>query len=434
MIYLYGVECAGCDAKILLRVSVGLDLVQPFFFVCDRCQTPTNVRQLIEYKPVPHAWLELEAGRQIDASGLKPDQVVNIDPELTSLPTAEKLEDRGGSPFLMHHQLVGERFPELLSRIKRFRDVTDRDWSAFKRLGGFYVRRNWDRFDKEGKRLLEEEWPDLPHEAARHDLFNHLLKAIFMPLVVQHTFVQAVIEFGGFLNAHAQNRKIACAFCQEQEQSGLMSTLQQDVLRRFNFVVEHRSALLSALPLEFYLERRKGVARDLRLFRDEFDVLKLHYLDSYELGYKVLAPVIGFVNALERGDADSFNQQIVNALIAEGKRNFSNLADLGAFSKQPNAPKVAFLGQLPVLQAMWKAVLFPKLRNAMGHHDARHDLRSGMIVTGEETELAYTEVALTAVRLIPMLLMLAHLLKMLAMSDFLLREEESPNTGAGMAQ
>ena len=86
MIYRYGFECPGCEANILLRVSVALDDVQPFFVLCDRCGIPTRLEQHIAKDPVPRAWLELEAGRQIDAAELVPDQVVTINPELPSMP------------------------------------------------------------------------------------------------------------------------------------------------------------------------------------------------------------------------------------------------------------------------------------------------------------------------------------------------------------
>jgi hypothetical protein len=411
VIFRYGVECAGCGAKILLRVSVALDDVQPFFFLCEHCGIPTKVKQFIRYEPHPHAWLELEAGCQIDAVGLIPDQVININPELPSKPDAGELTEEGGSPFIMHFEWLGDRLEELMERIRTFREVTNKDWIGFKRLGEFYVNRNWALFDGEGRRLLEEEWPTFHSDVGRHDAFNRLLQTVFMPLVASQQFPDAVAEYAAFMNAHTSNNPALYAYSKEQLDKGVIATLQRDVLRRFDFVVEHRPAFLSALPLEFYPPSKDPEIDQLRLFRDEFDSLKLHYVDSYELAHKALTPVLGFVNCLERGASDSFDPAIMASLEAQGKKTFGDLKSLVQFGRQPNTPKAAFLQSLPILRAMWGEALKPDLRNAMGHHDARHDLRSGMVRIGDTDQVSYIRVAATTCRTVALLLMLAHLLK-----------------------
>lgn len=425
MIYRYGVECQGCAAKIVLRVSVAFDDVQPFFFLCDRCGIPTKVKQIIRYEPHPHAWIELEAGRQIDAVGLVPDQVVTIHPELPSKPGAKEMQDDGGSPFLMHHQLIGNRLSELMEYIRTFREVTNKDWTSFKRLGEFYVNRDWARFDAEGRRILEEKWPAPRSNVDRHDVFNRLLQTVFTPLDVSSQFPDAVAEYASFMNSHAENNTVLYAYCERQLETGVIATLQRDVLRRFDFVVEHRSTFLSALPLQFYPTSKQSEVDQLRLFRDEFDLLKLHYVDSYELAHKVLTPVLGFINCLERGAPESFDPVVIASLGHQGRKNFAKLNSLVEFGRQPNAPKITFLQSLPILTAMWEEALNPDLRNAMGHHDARHDLRSGMIKLGHADQVSYIRVADATCRTVALLLTLAHLLKTFGIVEAIFRTGES---------
>jgi hypothetical protein len=50
MIVRHVIECPGCKAIILLRVGVGLDLEQPFYFVCNRCNAITRGKQIISYE------------------------------------------------------------------------------------------------------------------------------------------------------------------------------------------------------------------------------------------------------------------------------------------------------------------------------------------------------------------------------------------------
>lgn len=427
MIYLYGVECPGCSSKILLRVGVALDDVQPFFYVCERCRVPTKVRQVIRYEPHPHAWIELEGGQQIEARGLAPDQTITINPELPTKPGAKELGDDGGSAGLMHFAWLGERFAELMERTRTFREVTNKDWVNFKRLGEFYVNRDWARFDAEGRRIMEERWPTLTSDVQRHDAFNRLLQTVFMPFVVTRELTDIVSEYARFMNSHTKNNARLRDYCRDQLDAGLISTLQRDVLRRCDYVVQNRSAFLSALPLEFYPPSRDAEIEQLRLFRDEFDILKLHYVDTYELAHKVLTPVMGFVNCLERGDPDSFDPAVMALLASQNKKNFGKLKSLADFAKQPNAPKVAFLENLPVLKGAWETVLRPDLRNAMGHHDARHDLRTGLIQIDGSDEVSYIRVAATNARTVPVLLVLAHLLKTFAVVEAILR----PNYASG---
>lgn len=38
----YAVECPGCSDKIVLRLGIGYDKRQPFFYVCGRCRAATR--------------------------------------------------------------------------------------------------------------------------------------------------------------------------------------------------------------------------------------------------------------------------------------------------------------------------------------------------------------------------------------------------------
>jgi len=149
MIFRYIVLCPGCKAKIRLRLSVGLDNEQPFYFVCNRCKAATRGKQVIWYEPQPGARLELEDGEQIDNDD-NIDQVFNIHPDLPSKEKAAEMWDEGGSPFIMHHQLLGERFSEFNHRHKIFREVSDKDWFKARRWLGYYV-------DSHGKILTRKE-------------------------------------------------------------------------------------------------------------------------------------------------------------------------------------------------------------------------------------------------------------------------------------
>lgn len=119
MINRYYVTCPGCDSTIVLRLSVGLEIEQPFYFVCDNCGAATRGKLVIWYKPHPGSRLELEEGSVLEHE-VPHDQVVNIHPSFPSISEAGEMWEEGGSPFLMHHMLLGERFIEV--RISEYPD------------------------------------------------------------------------------------------------------------------------------------------------------------------------------------------------------------------------------------------------------------------------------------------------------------------------
>jgi hypothetical protein len=155
----------------MLRLSVGLEREQPFYFVCNKCNAATRGKLVIWYEPHPGYKLELEEGRVI-TSETPHNQVVNIHPSFPSIADAGEMCEEGGSPFLMHHKLLGQRFVELNSRLNIFCQAKDKDWLKLRRLLGYYVDRNWKLFEEEGRRILEKKWPDMTSDWRRHDVIH----------------------------------------------------------------------------------------------------------------------------------------------------------------------------------------------------------------------------------------------------------------------
>ena len=178
MISRFYVGCPGCSSKILLRLSVGRDTEQPFYYVCNKCNLATRGKLVIWYTPSPGGKLELEDGQEIGMVE-NPDQVINIHPDLPAIPGAKEMSSLGGSPFLMHHQLLKDKFEEFLQRLNSFREGIDTNWKSVRRMIGYYLDRNWEQFDNQGERILKENWTKINLNILGTDtilldnLFNH---------------------------------------------------------------------------------------------------------------------------------------------------------------------------------------------------------------------------------------------------------------------
>jgi len=400
MITRYYVACPGCDSTILLRLSVGLEREQPFYFVCRNCNAATRGKLVIWYEPCPGGKLELEAGTVID--GVVPhDQVVNIHPSFPSIPEAGEIWEEGGSPFLMHQKLLGDRFSEVNSRLNTFCQAKDKDWPKLRRLIGYYIDRNWKPFDDEGRRIFEEEWPRIADDWHRHDIIHKLLDVFLLPLCVNRYYLDMKIEWcTSSIFKHPS--KILFSFVSECVESGELRSAQRDIFHCLEQFVENTGGLLPGLSVLLY--DGKNRPSNLRLFRDDFPRLRDLYVATFETCHHLLRYPLATINIQERKNAGDFGV---------GRKK-----SLGAFDKLKNAKKAEYLDCLPVWQAYWPIVLDRNLRNLISHHEIRHDLPSGkLVVPGEE--IPYSDFVSKCILLIHPILAMANALKTLLVAHCL---------------
>ncbi|MEX2141243.1 MAG: hypothetical protein WD894_18405 [Pirellulales bacterium] len=322
------------------------------------------------------------------------------------------MADEGGSSFLHNAQLLGSVFTETMHRIGLFRNIISEDGAGLRRLGNFYLNQDWQRVQEEGRRLFGKNWPEPKKDWQYHDMLPLVFLMAYHPLLIGEWFPRFVKEWNDFLSSNKVRLPEQRSFAERVLADGRVGDLQRLVLERFDFMATHKSALLAAIPAELYEEGMEKAIAELRLPRDDFDVLKGHYVDCYELAHRVLSIIVGTINVVERGHQDSFDATICAALAANRMNNFKNVPTLTAFAERPNGPKRAFLKSTPVCEQMWDALLDRELRNAVGHYSARHDLRTGSIIVDAKSHCSYLEFVVKTIRMTHVLLCLLHVLKM----------------------
>lgn len=92
------------------------------------------------------------------------------------------------------------------------------------------------------------------------------------------------------------------------------------------------------------------------------------------------------------------------------------------FHKKSNAPKLAYLSDLPWLEVWIAPALNPKLRNAIGHNSSHYNPSTGTIDyqrdgADAEHSISYGEFLFGILRLVRSALQLAHLTKQLFVFD-----------------
>lgn len=394
------VFCAGCRAKIRLRIGVGLDERQPLYFVCAKCGAATRGELVIDEEE-PSATLFLEGSPPERTEHDDPDQVVTIHPDLPAIVTATEMWDVGGSPFLLQEQLIGDakKLLEWKERVDGFRGLLKADGPSFKRLSQYYLLHNWKQFDVEGQRIFPDTWPEQSRDFDRHDVYHKIVEIMFMPLVVNRMYLLMKAEFNDYVSRAARAGLDLQDWAYHLRDDVLPHTVQADLVARLHFVMDNFGAMAPAFVLAFYPEDRQGMIDDLRVMRDDFDVLKTHVLSSFELCHKVLAIPVALSNLVERGSWDSF---------PSGKPR-----DLQSYAALRNAQKPQYLSSFPVAHSSWNDIFRRTLRNAIGHHWVRHDLASGSLLFDDGTNIPYIRFVEGTLGLTTGLLYAIHLVKML---------------------
>lgn len=397
MIFRYYVKCPGCENTLLIRLGVGNDTEQPFYFICENCNIATRGKQIIWYEPSPGAKIELEDGEQIPSQE-HVDQTININPDLPSLPNVHI--PPLGMPFMMNSELLGENFENYKYRYDNFVEITSDSWKTIRRIWSFYLDEKWQRFNNEAKKIFED-WPDSPNIIAKNDIPHRLFDHVFMPIMCDLFFVEMKQEWN---SANGQCIKTHQEIYQKYISSVGKEKIIEQQMQLFHCVeqyVDKRSSFLPAFPLSMYdLNNKTGVNTDeLRIFRDEFPSLRDLYIITFEACHKVLAHIAAINNIIINGDPNKFTSEKVK-----------NLKD---FEKKPNAFKIEHCTNFIIWQAHWNTIFDRKIRNAIGHFSIRHDLVTGLLISEKNDPITYLDFTRKTLFLIHPLMACLNVLKMM---------------------
>jgi hypothetical protein len=108
------VECPGCQAPILLRLGVGHESRQRFYYVCPKCKAATKGALL--WHGGARTELELADGGRLDTDE-KCVAALSINPELPSFPETKSMAEFGGSPWINPHSMAWTGWDSTVSEI-----------------------------------------------------------------------------------------------------------------------------------------------------------------------------------------------------------------------------------------------------------------------------------------------------------------------------
>ncbi len=405
----YPVECPGCSAGIILRLGVGYDSKQPFFYVCPVCKAAT--RGALLWDGGSGTKLELKDGRALD-SEQGCSHTVSIHPDLPALATATGLGQPGGSAFLTFFGWLGlERTQLFLAATEQMRHFVDSDWGTLSRLTTYYVHRNWPHFDATLATVMKgDATPDLSSAWKRDHYICFLYDMFLSPVLaldLDENYPNLKASYNALWKPDSPGFNAVVAFAKAEYDTTHFVNSQRDLFDCIGRYVNLISALMPGLLCNLLPATHQHEVDDLRLFRDEYELLRDLYIQSFEAAHKALRWIVGAANANHHGDHNHF--VAVPGMSKESTKKLP--ADLDAYSDLTSFLKRQWLAVLPEWNNRWDSLLDRKLRNDIGHASARHDLPTGMILRDGKPPLTYTRFVQMSQRVIYALLSVVNALK-----------------------
>jgi hypothetical protein len=374
--------CPGCRSPIRLRISIGFEENQRFFFVCPHCQAVLQGNLLTRQATGQILGLEIDGVPAITAKDA--ESVVNIFTDLPVDPIANSLEPNG-SAYLMHFRNLDEAMLTWSEHTSRFRSLIDAEWSNIVRWYGYYVRRDWLRYDEHAKMFFGEDWPAVPNALVRHDAIQRALEVVFLPLFPGGEYVRWNLGVRMSSRGESGNWDAVRHFAERRLKSHDVADVQRDLFDILDQFVRCRWQLLPGMILNVY--RAVGVVDDpnWRITRDDFRSLRDLHNSIFEKSYKYLPDVMALNNCLSRGGPDRFP--------------ISSSLQLATVERYRAVDKEKVLKTYDSWGGEIAKILDRQLRNAIGHSSATHELFSGD-VTGPKIKVRYADfVAQTALGL-----------------------------------
>jgi hypothetical protein len=372
VIQLYGLQCPGCDQEFAARVGIEPTKMTRFYVPCLNCEYPIKARMFGE--DLEHLRVEFDASIVDIGENALDFPFVTVDPTVPSRHKDAERGQLGTFPTMTLVHLAGEDAYELIQVLHQGKDEASTRWPIIRRMFEYYLAGDWTLFDKAAADVFEDWQPvETEHERAT---FAHQAVGLFMAGVsggrseAAATFIHRL----GMKHTAALNNQRYREELHTLAKSGELARLQRQVFDEIGRFVESLPSWQMGILDRYVTDEGRPELADLTLFRDEFDVLRDRYQQSYELVCKVIKIALAAQNTVIRRDPIDFGPVPAGVGIRTSPTSLVN------FDRLSTAYRLEYLRQVPEWEA-FADLLNNKKRNAIGHASSRHDLRTGLVIS-----------------------------------------------------
>lgn len=372
VVHLFGLRCPGCDQEFAVRVGIEPTKMTRFYVPCLHCEYPIKGRMYGE--ALEALRVEFDADQVDIADDPLNAPFVTVDPSVPSRFKGAERGQTGTFPTLTLYRLTGDRCQELIQVLHRGQDEASQRWPTIRRLYEYYLAGDWKHFDKAAADTYQD-WKPVHTEHERATM-AHQAVGLFMVGVIGETsasVAQFIHRLGMKHTAALRNQ----AYRDELgilAESGEIQRLQRQVFDEIGRFVESLPAWQMGILDRYVTAEARPELANLTLFRDEFDLLRDRYQQSYELTCKTIKIAVAAQNTVVRGDPKEFGS------VPTGVGLKVSPTSVKKYDNISTAYRLAYLRQVPGWEG-FADLMNNRKRNAIGHASSRHDLRTGRIVS-----------------------------------------------------
>jgi hypothetical protein len=273
-------------------------------------------------------------------------------------------------------ELLGDNVIPFMGFLGSARETVLQRWQPVRRIFEYYLDENWLVFDRSiAAAFPHSNWPsgDTVHERATraHTAMLTVTGQLVMPSEQIHQFLgrysrkhMAVVGVPGYRARLARDRD-----------DGKLAELQRSIFDLTDLFVQRSEMWAMGGLARVVRDDRRDLLDELVLARDEFGEVRDLYQQGFEVICKTLRYPVAAQNALKRQDPDDFGADHPQRVPAN-----RHATTLKSFDRLQNAYRIAYVAQVPGWEGL-TSFLDNRVRNTIGHATARHDLRSGRVVS-----------------------------------------------------
>lgn len=364
-VYRYLLRCKSCGEKAVVRIGVGTVEYGKFVYPCPYCGGAIHGVFRIDFQ-TPDAHLETVDAERLPTTGANLENLKAVT-VYTDIPVHHSIAGRplaeGGSAFMSLMKFMGQdSFAVYMTRAHLLQAARVQVLPILRRAQGFYTARSLDRLRGLLSRALDSTVED-PNEAIR-ELFGML----YAPIQFRTGPLGWLDEIGHIFTDSIAKGQACRETLKQVFEKGSFRHFRKQALAATLKSFEKSDALLPPLAFEYFAPAYSSRWSDFRIFRDDFEDLKVLYVDIFELASRGLAYLGVFLNLTRRNDpwtwADGKNRTIQKALgLTAIEREF-------------------VLDETPRLKTLYGNIR-RHVRNDIGHYHLYHDVAMGDLVDEE---------------------------------------------------
>lgn len=364
-VYHYLLRCKSCGNSAVVRIGVGTVEYEKFVYPCPYCGSTIHGVFRVDFA-TPNAHLETADAERLSTkdANLKDLKAVTV---YTDIPVHQSIVGRslaeGGSAFMSLMRFMGQdSFSVYMTRAHLLQAARVQVLPILRRAQGFYTARSLARLSGLLSRALDSTVED-PNEAIR-ELFGML----YAPIQFRTGPLGWMDEVGRIFTESMAKGDPCRETLNQIFEEGSFRHYRRQALAATLKCFEKCDALLPPLAFEYFSPAYNSRWSEFRIFRDDFEDLKVLYVDVFELASRGLAYLGAFLNITRRNDP---------RIWADGKkRTIQKALGLQAFERE------FVLDETPRLKALYEHIR-RQVRNDIGHYHLYHDVATGNLVDEE---------------------------------------------------